>query len=211
MSRSVYLLICLNLSHIFRIFSARTRTWYQYAYILLMCYKWLWMYTCLEADRFMWREKIKIVISLTGDTFSILDMTSNIWIIMLRSKALNWLKSIHLMVDQTNLACKGIHPVITSHGLWCGRKSMAFRQRYNTSTGSAPWEQYMLPKPRLVSGKPPSLCRITLTAFMLLHPISLFLRSYFVLAEALLLKQHCKQLLCTSDVDEIVTYSACPR
>ncbi|XP_021242042.1 uncharacterized protein LOC110393475, partial [Numida meleagris] len=64
---------------------------------------------------------------------------------MLRSKALNLLKSIHLMVDQTNVACKGINPAIASHGHRRDRRSVAFRQRYRTSACSKVMAEQELP------------------------------------------------------------------
>lgn len=55
---------------------------------------------------------------------------------MLRRKAFNMLKSIHLMAGQPNLAYKGIHPVIASHG-HRPHRSVAYRQRYKTGADSA--------------------------------------------------------------------------
>ena len=43
-----------------------------------------------------------------------------------------------LIITEVYLACKGIHPADTSHGLLHDRKSVAFRWGYKTSTGSAP-------------------------------------------------------------------------
>ncbi|XP_040404769.1 probable 2-ketogluconate reductase isoform X2 [Cygnus olor] len=55
---------------------------------------------------------------------------------MLRSKAFNLLKSVHLMSGQPKLSYKGIHPVIASHG-HRSHGSVGYRQRYKTGAGSA--------------------------------------------------------------------------
>uniref|UniRef100_A0A8B9ZU02 D-isomer specific 2-hydroxyacid dehydrogenase catalytic domain-containing protein n=1 Tax=Anas zonorhyncha TaxID=75864 RepID=A0A8B9ZU02_9AVES len=69
---------------------------------------------------------------------------------MLRRKAFNLLKAIHLMAGQPNLAYKGIHPVIASHG-HRPHRSVAYRQRYKTGAGSAGGRTLSAPQTKAMS------------------------------------------------------------
>ncbi|XP_069665353.1 probable 2-ketogluconate reductase isoform X2 [Haliaeetus albicilla] len=70
---------------------------------------------------------------------------------MLRSKAFSLLKSIPLMSGQSNLAYKFIHPAIASHGHCCHRRSVDYRQRYETHPGSAGGRTISAPQTKVMA------------------------------------------------------------
>ncbi|XP_067147031.1 probable 2-ketogluconate reductase isoform X2 [Apteryx mantelli] len=65
---------------------------------------------------------------------------------MFRGRAFGLLKSLHLMDGQPNLACKFIHPAITSHVHHCQKRNVDYTQSYKTGPSSAGGQTRNVPK-----------------------------------------------------------------